>query len=269
MVDKDSKPIGGIDLPSSYEHLPRTKRTPVLKSAFAKEVYNIAILLAIVFVIRSSIVGLYVIPTGSMLPTINIDDRVIANKLSYGLMLPFMETQIVSWAEPQRGDIVLFKSPRDDNTFVKRVIGVGGDTISFQNGVLHINGTSIVEVEQTDRRPLLNMGSETGDDKVLYIESGPQLPPHYMLRSAVGGPTYFETREWTVPKGKLFVMGDNRDGSNDSRSWGNDEAGDESSKSFIDARNIYGKALIVFYSTVRTEGWLPKFRSERFFMRLN
>lgn len=227
-----------------------------MKKSFFEELKQLLILVAIILVVRSSVLGLYIIPTGSMLPTIKLDDRLIANNLAYGLMLPLMETQIISWATPKRGDIVLFHSPTDEHTLVKRVMGVAGDKLNFKSGVLHINDQPVSEVQQTDRSILDDMG-ERADDKILYLEGNYGGPEHYMLRSAHGDRTFFESREWTVPEGKVFCLGDNRDGSNDSRSWG-----------FIDADKIYGRALIVFYSTEPHPGLLPKFRTDRFFQPL-
>lgn len=227
------------------------------KDSFIDELKKLLVLLAFVVFIRSSILGLYVIPTGSMLPTIKLNDRIIANKLAYGLMLPFAETQITSWSQPKRGDIVLFKSPMEDNTFVKRVIGVEGDKINFRDGVLVINDVPVVEAKQSDRAILNDMGNNA-DDKTLYLESSSDLASHYMLRSTVGGPTFFESRSWSVPAGKILCIGDNRDGSNDGRSWG-----------YVDVDKVYGKALWVFFSTIPDlPDILPKFRTDRFFVPL-
>lgn len=227
------------------------------KDSIVDEFKKLLVLLAFVVFIRSSILGLYVIPTGSMLPTIKRNDRIIANKLAYGLMLPFAETQIASWAKPERGDIVLFKSPKEDNTFVKRVIGIEGDKINFRDGVLVINDTPVVEAKQSDRSILDDMG-DNGDDKTLYLESSSELASHYMLRSTVGGPTFFESQIWNVPAGKILCIGDNRDGSNDGRYWG-----------YVDVDKVYGKALWVFFSTIPDlPGILPTFRTDRFFTPL-
>ncbi|MEN9808768.1 MAG: signal peptidase [Pseudomonadota bacterium] len=223
---------------------------------------DVVVIIAVMVVLRSSIVNWYVIPTGSMLPTIKIRDHVLVNKLSYGLMLPFMETQIFSWDTPKRGDIVLFDSPMEHITFVKRVIGVGGDNVSFDNGVLQINNERVGEQLQEDRTLLEDMGDgsacNTGEGKSLYVEKFNNSEHfHYILRSVKGGNTNLETRTWTVPAGKLLVVGDNRDCSNDGRYWG-----------YVDSERIYGKAVRVFYSINSGEGWLPKFRTDRFFAKL-
>lgn len=217
---------------------------------------DVVLIVAFMVVLRWSIVNWYVIPTGSMLPTIKIKDHVLVNKLSYGLMLPFTETHAFSWDTPARGDIILFRSPVEEVTFVKRVIGVENDTISFQNGTLVVNGERVKEVEQNDRSILADMG-EPADGKVLYMETLPDGKQHYVLRLASSGQTFFESREWNVPEGKLLVLGDNRDGSNDGRYWG-----------FVDVDKVYGKALRVFYSIQPSDGFWPSFRSDRFFSKL-
>jgi signal peptidase I len=223
---------------------------------------DVVVIIAVMVSVRSSIVNWYVIPTGSMLPTIKIRDHVLVNKLSYGLMLPFMGTQIWSWDTPKRGDIVLFDSPRDRITFVKRVVGVGGDSISFENGVLQINNQRVIETLQEDRKILEDMGDgsacNTGEGKSLYLEKfAENEPDHYILRSMSGGNTNLETSTWDVPAGKLMVVGDNRDCSNDGRYWG-----------YVDTDKIYGKAVRVFYSINSGDSPLPKFRTDRFFAKL-
>ncbi|MEN9529790.1 MAG: signal peptidase [Pseudomonadota bacterium] len=223
---------------------------------------DVVIIITFMVVLRSSIVNWYVIPTGSMLPTIKIRDHVLVNKLSYGLMLPFMGYQIVSWDAPKRGDIVLFDSPKDHITFVKRVVGLGGDTVTFDNGVLQINSERVKEVLQEDRGILADMGDQTpcnnGDGKNLYVEKfSDKASEHYILRTVNGGNTNLETRTWSVPDGKLLVVGDNRDCSNDGRYWG-----------YVDVDKIYGKAVRVFYSINTSEGRFPSFRTDRFFAKL-
>jgi signal peptidase I len=218
---------------------------------------DVVLIVAFMVVLRWSIVNWYVIPTGSMLPTIKIKDHVLVNKLSYGLMLPFTESHIVSWGTPERGDIILFRSPIEEVTFVKRVIGVGNDAISFSNGTLKVNGEPVKEEVLADRSVLDDMG-EPGEGKTLYAETLPGRKEHYVLRLVSGGPTFFESREWKVPEGKLLVMGDNRDGSNDGRFWG-----------YVDVDKVYGKALCIFYSIKPTDGFLPSFRTDRFFAKLD
>ena len=225
---------------------------------FLTELKSIIIIVAVVFIFRSTILNWYVIPSGSLLPTLKIGDHVVVNKLSYGIMLPFMETRMTSWAEPQRGDIVVFKGPDSENglTLIKRVVGMPGDIISFTNGVLTINGALAKEELLEDRSPLENMGgNENGDGYNLYMESGFSHFPHYIMRRKWGGITDGETQSWVVPPNKLLLVGDNRDNSADGRFWG-----------FMDENRIYGRAFLVSYSTYDTpDTWFPKFRSDRWF----
>ena len=121
----------------------------------------------------------------------------LVNKLSYGLMPPLMESHVFMWNKPERGDIVLFRSPIEDVTFVKRVIGVENDLISFRNGTLMLNGELVSEQAQEDRAILEDMG-EPADGKTLFIENLPNNKSHHILRMTNGGTTFFESREWKI-----------------------------------------------------------------------
>jgi signal peptidase I len=228
---------------------------------FFEELKSILIILAAVFVFRSSVLNWYVIPSGSLLPTLKIGDHVVVNKLSYGVMLPFMENRIFSWDQPKRGDVVVFKGPESDNgiTLIKRVVGLPGDTVSFTNGVLTINGVVAKEELLEDLTPFENMGgNETGDGFNLYLESGFSKQPHYIMRRKWGGMTEAESQSWVVPAHKLLLIGDNRDNSADGRIWG-----------FMDESRIYGRAFLISYSTYDVaDSWLPKLRNDRWFIKI-
>lgn len=228
---------------------------------FLNELKSIILIVAIVFTFRSTILNWYSIPSGSLLPTLKIGDHVVVNKLSYGIMLPFMEKRLVSWSEPQRGDVVVFKGPESENglTLIKRVVGVPGDKVTFVNGVLTINGIEAKEELIEDRSPLENMGgNENGDGFNLYQESGFSHYPHYIMRRKWGGYTEGETQTWVVPPNKLLLIGDNRDNSQDGRFWG-----------FMDENRIYGRAFLISFSTYDTpDSWLPKLRNERWFKEI-
>lgn len=227
-------------------------------AAVWREIKGLAVIAALFVVLRGSVFGHYVIPSGSMQPTLKINDHVIANKLAYGLMLPFGETMIMQWSRPRRGDIVLFKSKTTTDTLIKRVIGIGGDTISFHDGTLQINGVAVRETPQTDLSILSDLG-EFYDDKDLFQEGSTDFAPehdnHYVLRLKSEGNTRRESRDFVVPQGQVFCLGDNRDGSVDSRFWG-----------FVPELNLYGRASFIAFSTQHNPpNWWPPFRLDRFF----
>jgi len=170
------------------------------------EALIIAFLLAMV--IRAFFVQAFKIPSGSMLETLQIGDHLLVNKIGYGVTIPFTETVLVSFSEPERGDIVVFEFPEDTSKdFIKRIIGVPGDTIEIREKSVYRNGEKLDEpyIQHTDLK-VLNSPRDT-------------LPP------------------FVVPDGKYFCMGDNRDESYDSRFWG-----------FVDRGKIKGKALVIYWS---------------------
>lgn len=232
--------------------------------SFLRELRAIFLIFLAVFCFRSSFLNWYVIPSGSLLPSLKIGDHVVVNKLSYGFMLPLMETQLFSWSSPKRGEIVVFKGPKSskDLTMIKRVVGLPGDTVSFTNGVLTINGVQAQEQPVNDPLVASHFGNDNTYDKPymfdIYQESGFSESPHYVMRLKYNSHTERETRVWKVPPHKLLLMGDNRDNSADGRVWG-----------FMDEDRIYGRAFLVSYSTYSEDGsWFPKFRSERTFMKI-
>ncbi len=164
--------------------------------------------LAIVLVLRSFLVEPFQIPSGSMLPTLEVGDFILVNKYAYGLRLPVAGTKVVDIGDPERGDVMVFRYPKDGETnYIKRVVGMPGDRIRYRNKQLFINGEQ-VESRFIARLPPVELRRETLDD----VEHDVFLT---MGRPGAGG-----EGEWVVPEGHYFVMGDNRDNSNDSRYWG-------------------------------------------------
>lgn len=181
------------------------------KSTLREYTEAIVIALILALFIRTFIIQAFKIPSGSMLPTLLIGDHLLVNKFIYGIKVPFSGTVVVPIKEPQRNDVIVFKFPQDPKLdYIKRVVGVGGDTVEGRNKIIYVNG------EPFDDKYGVHM-----DDTVVGGAGGPR--DNF-------GPV-------TVPAGKVFVMGDNRDNSFDSRFWG-----------FVDHKAILGKALIIYWS---------------------
>jgi signal peptidase I len=217
-----------------------------------KVFYEIRVFLLMLIVIsslRSALADWNDVPTGSMKPTIQEGDRVVVNKLAYDLKVPFTTIEIAKWADPKRGDIVVLFSPADGTRLVKRVIALPGDLVAMVNNQLFVNGAA-VPVSQPrgpvadDEQGITFVADELLAGRNHKVMFTPQIAA---LRSF--GPV-------TVPRGKYFVMGDNRDNSNDSRYIG-----------YIDRERIVGKALAVAFSLDRNHHWAPRF--ERFFTKLH
>lgn len=168
--------------------------------------------LFIVFFLRSFLVEPFQIPSGSMIPTLKVGDFILVNKFAYGVRAPVLNTQIIPIGKPQRGDVMVFFPPHAPEIYyIKRVIGVPGDHITYNDHVLSINGKVIEEklvAELPAGQPVLRMVTETIDGKefTAYKDLNPS-------RLSVRG-------SWVVPEGHYFMMGDNRDNSLDSRAWG-------------------------------------------------
>lgn len=186
---------------------------------------SIGIAILIALFIRAYIVQAFKIPSASMIPTLLIGDHLLVNKFIYGITLPFSEKKILVFETPKRGDIIVFKYPEDPKKdFIKRVIAVEGEVIEGKNKKVYVNGVELEEpyIRHTD----------------LSIHPR-ELDPRDNF-----GPI-------KVPQGKVFVMGDNRDQSYDSRFWGFDrekKAFCSKNSCFVDLKDIKGKALIIYWS---------------------
>lgn len=210
----------------------------------------IALLIATSF--KSAIADWYVVPTGSMNPTIVEGDRVFTNKLAYDLKLPYTTMHIAGWDNPKRGDIVVFISPADGKRLVKRVVGIPGDRIAMRNNRLFINDQPL-RYEFLNKGPL---GSAQPSEKIgheLYTEdlAGHQhtmmtMPDQQSIRSF---PTLI------VPEGHYFIIGSNRDNSADSRYFG-----------FVERKQILGRATAVVISLDLANHYQPRW--DRFFIKL-
>ncbi len=189
-------------------------------------------ILLIVCVLRSFVAEPFRIPSGSMKPTLLEGDFILVNKFSYGIRLPVFGTKVVKVGEPKQGDILVFRFPKDPSIdFIKRVIGVPGDKIKYENKTLYINGKPMVQESlgqayDTDVRGITY--------KVKHFKESLTNRPHSIFVHDGKGTTM---EEMTVPQGMYFVMGDNRDASEDSRRWG-----------FVPEDLILGKAFFIWMS---------------------
>lgn len=195
--------------------------------------YSFFPVLLIVFLLRSFLYEPFRIPSGSLEPTLNKGDFILVNKYDYGVRLPVIHKLIMKNNSPQRGDIIVFRWPPNPSfDFIKRVIGLPGDHIKYVNKEIFINGTKITQEllrkdvaidELGDKwQAQVNKENLMGINHQIYID--PQKPG-------------YDFKEFVVPDGMYFVMGDNRDNSADSRYWG-----------FVPDKNIVGKAVRVWMS---------------------
>lgn len=161
-----------------------------------------------VFLLRSFLVEPFRIPSGSMIPTLRVGDFILVNRFAYGLRCPIGDCKLLALKEPKRGDVVVFRYPVDPKMdFIKRVVGLPGDTIRYEGKALTVNG------QPAAQQPIGRFGDR------LDIELSENLSgvSHSILNNAERPSQDFE---FTVPAGQYFMMGDNRDGSSDSRFWG-------------------------------------------------
>ena len=182
------------------------------------------------FSIRSSLADWNVVPSGSMQPTILVGDRVLVNKLAYDLKVPFTTWHIAEWSNPQRGDIVVFFSPKDGTRLVKRVIGLPGDTVELRNDQLVINGRP---VDYTTLEPKIPE-QLSGLERAHAIFATEQLPTHAHAVMAINGiPAKRTFGPVQVSDGHYFMMGDWHAKSCDSRTWGTVPRSDLIGKVFV------------------------------------
>lgn len=199
----------------------------------------------VVFVVRSFVVEPFKIPSGSMVPTLLVGDFILVNKYDYGIRLPITNTKITEGRPLQRGDVVVFRYPKDESVdYIKRVIGLPGDVVAYQDKQLTINGKSVPETPLPDYFDEERIGyakqfEEDLDGRKNAILNNPAVPPFI-----VGAEDYPYRDNCTynargvickVPPGNYFMMGDNRDNSADSRYWG-----------FAPDKNVVGRAFFIW-----------------------
>ena len=220
------------------------KKDPVIVD-YARSFFPI---LLIVLIIRSFIIQPYRVPTGSLEPTVLPGDFIAVEQYSYGMRLPVIHTKILNVGEPKVGDIALFRWPVDPSKiFVKRVIGTPGDHIVYKDKVLYINGKVATQSYIGE-----GLDSEPGMPSLPVIEKQENLMgmKHLIQVKSTGGAT--QNYDFVVPKKMYFMMGDNRDNSEDSRFWG-----------FVPENDLVGKAFIIWMSWDSDADWLHKIRWHR------
>lgn len=201
-------------------------------------IYLVVALLAL----RWTVVEPYVVPTGSMEPTLKPGDRLYALKCAYDIRFPFTDWVLIETGEVERGDVILFRAPRDPSiTYVKRAVGLPGDTIELREGVLFINGEEQEKKLAADREIMYDIF--LGDQKKLYVEDLGGLPHWVILHPQI--PQKRTMAPIKIPPDHYFAMGDNRDNSLDSRAWG-----------FVPKQNLKGKAMFIWFSS---KGIVPRF----------
>ena len=218
------------------------------KKKIINEIRIFLLMLLVVSSLRSALADWNDVPTGSMKPTIEIGDRVVVNKLAYDLKIPFTTVSVFKWDDPGRGDIVVLFSPIDGTRLVKRVVAIPGDTVAMVENHLYINNKQIewTPIRTTDDpdQGLTFVASEILGGRPHQVMLTPQVPA---VRSFA---------PIKVPPHHYYVLGDNRDNSNDSRFIG-----------FIGRKQIIGEATAVAFSLDRQNNWTP--RLDRFFKRLD
>ena len=194
-------------------------------------------IILLVLVIRSFVVEPFRIPSASMLPTLHVGDFILVNKFSYGIRLPVTHTRIFETGTPERGDVIVFRYPENTEIdYIKRVVGLPGDRVGYFDKVIYINGEAIEQEDAERNDDLTGMVTARADMRTEFLH---QQGYNILLdprRNLIEGET-------VVPDGHFFVMGDNRDNSNDSRFWGT-----------VPEENLVGRAFLIWMSWNRNAG---------------
>jgi signal peptidase I len=195
-------------------------------------------IILIVLLLRSFLFEPFRIPSGSMIPTLLVGDFILVNKYSYGIRLPLLGSKIVDIGEPKRGDIVVFRFPKDPSIdYIKRIIGLPGDRISYIDKTVYVNGKP---AQQETLGVYTGMGSGLSMSGASHRIEHLDGVDHEILVQTLRRPM---DSEFEVPADHYFVMGDNRDNSNDSRFWG-----------FVPEENLVGKAFMIWMNWDSAKG---------------
>jgi signal peptidase I len=188
--------------------------------------------LLLILLFRSFIAEPFKIPSGSMMPTLLVGDFILVNKFAYGLRLPVLDKKILAVGEPERGDVFVFRYPQNPKEdYIKRVIGLPGDEITYRNKTLFVNGVEVAETDLGNYVGPSEPGRNLGNARVLQEQLGDVEHRILEIPNAWIG----HEGSWKVPAGHYFAMGDNRDSSADSRFWG-----------FVPEENLVGRAFMIW-----------------------
>ena len=214
--------------------------------------FSILVALLIGTSFKSAVADWNDIPSGSMEPTILIGDRIFVNKLAFDLKVPYTSLHLARWSDPKRGDIVVFYSPKDGTRLIKRVVGLPGDSLAMRQNRLFING-EFVKYESVPQEIIDQIKLDQQSNHVFFYEKLPGKQHAVMISPSRPSLNTFDPV--TIPKGRYFMMGDNRDNSADSRFFG-----------YVDRKLIVGRATMVVISR---EGSFLHPRWSRFFKNLS
>jgi signal peptidase I len=230
------------------------------KSTLREYAESIGVAIAVALLLRAFVVEAFQIPSGSMIPTLEVGDHIFVSKFSYGLSIPFTDTKILQYGEPKRGDVIVFKWPVDTSTdYIKRVVGLPGDTVEVRQGQLYVNGNEIHRERVPVRchySEISTAGVPDDHDCEHWMETlGSKVHDTILEPSHPAA----DHPRLVVPAGEVFVMGDNRDNSYDSRKWGT-----------VKMNLIKGRALIIWWSRGNSKpwdlvAWVQAIRWRRFF----